>query len=74
MKVLLAGATGAIGRPLLTSMAEAGHEVFAIVRDPARRVPGATPVHADVLDRDGLLRCGTGCSTGRTRSATCSRR
>lgn len=66
MKVLLAGATGAIGRPLLSAMAEAGHEVLAIVRDPAKRDLvtglGAVPVLADVLDRDALLRAVDGHS------------
>lgn len=55
MKVLLAGATGAIGRPLVAALIEAGHEVTAIVRGP-REVPGAATVLADVLDREALLR------------------
>ncbi|MER6508738.1 NAD(P)-dependent oxidoreductase [Nonomuraea sp. NPDC001636] len=60
MKVLLAGATGAIGLPLLSALAAAGHEVVAVVRDPAKRRlvadRGADAVVADVLDRDALLR------------------
>ncbi|NUR87488.1 MAG: NAD-dependent epimerase/dehydratase family protein [Nonomuraea sp.] len=60
MKVLLAGATGAIGVPLLSALAGAGHEVLAVVRDPAKRrmveERGASVVLADVMDRDGLLR------------------
>ncbi|NUT39968.1 MAG: NAD(P)-dependent oxidoreductase [Thermoactinospora sp.] len=60
MKVLLAGATGAIGFPLLSALAASGHEVIAVVRDPAKRRPveerGARVVLADVMDRDGLLR------------------
>ncbi|GAA2785078.1 NAD(P)-dependent oxidoreductase [Saccharopolyspora taberi] len=66
MKVLLAGATGAIGGPLLAAMAAGGHEVFAVIRDRAnRRVVadlGATPVVADVMDREGLLRAVDGLS------------
>lgn len=60
MRVLLAGATGAIGRPLLRVMAAAGHDVTAVVRTPeTERVAaglGATTVLADVMDRDRLLR------------------
>jgi 2-alkyl-3-oxoalkanoate reductase len=34
MKVLIAGATGAIGKPLLRCLDEAGHQLFALVRSP----------------------------------------
>ena len=50
MKVLIAGATGAVGRPLVRMLAEGGHEVFALTRS-RRPVPGATPVVADAMDR-----------------------
>ncbi|WP_339154562.1 NAD(P)-dependent oxidoreductase [Actinomadura luteofluorescens] len=55
MRVLVAGATGAIGRELLPRLIEAGHEVFAMVRgesgmSEATRM-GAEPVVADALDR-----------------------
>ncbi|NKX87349.1 NAD-dependent epimerase/dehydratase family protein [Nocardia coubleae] len=60
MQVLLAGATGAIGRPLIRALTAHGHAVTAIVRNPANhglvRELGAEPVTADVLDREGLLR------------------
>ncbi|RBQ15971.1 NAD(P)-dependent oxidoreductase [Spongiactinospora rosea] len=60
MRVLLAGATGAVGVPLLSALADAGHKVIAIIRDPAKRQVitdhGAIPVIADVLDRQALLR------------------
>ncbi|GAA2355063.1 NAD-dependent epimerase/dehydratase family protein [Nonomuraea africana] len=60
MRVLLAGATGAIGLPLLSALAASGHEVIALIRHPAKRQlvadRGALPVIADVMDRDGLLR------------------
>lgn len=47
MKVLVAGATGAIGRPLLPLLASAGHEVIGLAR------AGTTPMLAvDALDRD----------------------
>ncbi|MEU4648311.1 NAD-dependent epimerase/dehydratase family protein [Nocardia fluminea] len=60
MQVLLAGATGAIGRPLIRALTANGHTVSALVRKPGAhplvRELGATPVTADVLDREGLLR------------------
>lgn len=60
MQVLLAGATGAIGRPLIRALTANGHHVSAIVRNPDShplvRELGAEPITADVLDRDGLLR------------------
>jgi nucleoside-diphosphate-sugar epimerase len=57
MKVLIAGATGAVGRPMVRMLIEAGHEVAAITRGGADavRALGATPIVADALDRDGLL-------------------
>ncbi|MFI8254265.1 NAD-dependent epimerase/dehydratase family protein [Streptomyces filamentosus] len=66
MRILLAGATGAIGRPLTRALAREGHEVLALARteDSAGtvRALGATPVRADALDRDGLLRALDGLS------------
>ena len=54
MKVLIAGATGAIGRPLVRCLNEEHHTVFALARSPdsARAVAelGAEPVAADALD------------------------
>ena len=55
MRVLVAGATGVMGRQLLPRLADAGHEVFAMVRKesdgPAVTELGAVPVFADALDR-----------------------
>jgi nucleoside-diphosphate-sugar epimerase len=60
MKLLLAGGTGTLGVPLITSLRAHDHEVLAIVRsrDGESRVRGlgAEPVVADVMDRDALLR------------------
>jgi 2-alkyl-3-oxoalkanoate reductase len=59
MKVLIAGATGAIGKPLLHCLEDAGHELFAMVR--SRNAAGtreATRVHevvADALDAASVL-------------------
>ena len=54
MKVLIAGATGAIGRPLVQCLNLDRHTVFALIRSPAssRAVTelGAEPVTADALD------------------------
>ncbi|RMI42603.1 NAD(P)-dependent oxidoreductase [Actinomadura harenae] len=55
MRILVAGATGAMGRELLPRLAEAGHEVFAMVRGESAKAAasrlGAVPVVADALDR-----------------------
>ncbi len=60
MKVLLAGATGAIGVPLVRRLTMAGHEVVGITRTDAGAAMlwdlGASIVIADALDREGLLR------------------
>lgn len=59
MKVLLAGASGALGRPISRLLVEAGHEVIGLTREPANgkllRSLGVIPLVADALDRDGLL-------------------
>jgi nucleoside-diphosphate-sugar epimerase len=60
MKVFVAGATGAIGRPLVRRLVVAGHEVTGMTRREERaadiRVAGATPVICDALDADALER------------------
>ncbi|WP_224282163.1 NAD(P)-dependent oxidoreductase [Streptomyces sp. LS1784] len=60
MRVLLAGATGAIGAPLTRVLIGAGHQVLALARSEhsaqAVLAAGCTPVRADALDREGLLR------------------
>src|ERR1051325_964426 len=53
MKVLIAGATGAIGKPLLRHLDEAGYEAFALVRSPkgvGTLAKSTNSVVADVLD------------------------
>lgn len=66
MRILLAGATGAIGRPLTRALARDGHEVLALARSEGSaqtvRALGGTPVRADALDREGLLRALDGLS------------
>lgn len=60
MKVLLAGATGVVGRALIPQLVAAGHTVIALSRsEQALRELAAPPVQtvaADILDREGLLR------------------
>lgn len=56
MRVLVAGATGAIGRPLVAALNARGHAVAGLTRDLTgadllSRL-GAQPLLADVLDRD----------------------
>ena len=63
MKILLAGATGAIGRPLVRRLVDAGHEVIALTRRPERLRDlddaGAKGVVCDVCDRAQLLAIAT---------------
>ncbi|MGN6588595.1 MAG: NAD-dependent epimerase/dehydratase family protein [Solirubrobacterales bacterium] len=58
MKVFVAGATGAIGRPLIRQLVAAGHEVTGMTRRSERaaelREAGAEAVVCDVFDADGL--------------------
>jgi nucleoside-diphosphate-sugar epimerase len=60
MKVLVAGATGAIGRQLVPRLVAAGHEVTGMTRSASGRDPllalGATPVVADALAPDDVAR------------------
>jgi nucleoside-diphosphate-sugar epimerase len=55
MRVFIAGATGAIGTPLVSQLLERGHAVIGTTRTAAKadalRVRGAEAVELDVLDR-----------------------
>ena len=55
MRVLVAGATGAMGKELVPRLADAGHQVFAMIRKESGQARaaqlGAVPVIADALDR-----------------------
>ena len=59
MRVLLAGASGAVGTPLTRQLIAAGHQVVGITRSQANaerlRTVGAQAVVADVMDRENLL-------------------
>jgi nucleoside-diphosphate-sugar epimerase len=58
MKVLVAGATGAIGRPLVARLLADGHAVVGTTRDEARaralREQGAEAVVLDAFDVEGV--------------------
>ena len=58
MRVFVAGASGAIGRPLVDRLVAGGHEVVGTTRDAARardlREHGAEPVVLDAFDADAL--------------------
>lgn len=59
MRVFLAGATGAIGRPLVRLLIAEGHHVTAMTRSPAKvdalRAAGVDPVVADALDSAAVV-------------------
>ncbi len=60
MRVFLAGATGAIGRPLVRMLVAEGHQVTGMTRSPAKsdalREAGAEPVVADALDTAAVMK------------------
>src|SRR2546429_8179132 len=59
MRVLLAGASGAVGTPLTRQLIAAGPQAVGITRSQANaqrlRTAGAEAVVADVMDRENLL-------------------
>ena len=60
MKVLIAGATGALGIPLVRALIASGHQVLGITRTAGKSslltALGTQPIVADVMDREALLR------------------
>jgi nucleoside-diphosphate-sugar epimerase len=60
MRVLVAGATGAIGRPLVHALVTAGHDVVAASRSEERAATlvdlGAQPIAFDALDENAVER------------------
>ena len=60
MRILVAGATGAMGRQLVPRLVRAGHEVHGMTRSESKQVLvqelGAVPVVADALDPDQVAR------------------
>ena len=60
MLVFVAGGSGAVGRPLVSRLARAGHDVVATTRSAERaqlvRDAGAEPVVVDAFDADAFRR------------------
>jgi nucleoside-diphosphate-sugar epimerase len=58
VKILIAGATGVIGRQLVPMLVANGHEVAGTTRTPSKQALleewGATPVLLDILDADAV--------------------
>ena len=57
MRIFVAGATGAIGRPLIAQLLAKGHNVVALTRSPDRArtlAEGVEPAIADVFDADAV--------------------
>jgi nucleoside-diphosphate-sugar epimerase len=61
MKILVAGASGAIGRALVPLLVGAGHDVVGMVQRPRSvevvHALGAEPRTVDALDADAVLHC-----------------
>jgi uncharacterized protein YbjT (DUF2867 family) len=60
MKIALFGATGGTGRQVLAQALEQGHELAALVRDPAKLGPhrsDVTVIEGDVLDQSRVDAC-----------------
>ena len=55
MRILLAGATGVIGRRAVPVLTAAGHQVVGLARTPAR-LPDAEVLAADALDRTAVAK------------------
>jgi len=60
LKILVAGASGAIGRPLISELIKNGHTVFGMARskDSAEKIRalGAIPFYADALDEESVFK------------------
>lgn len=60
MRIFVAGGTGAIGRPLVSALSMAGHEVTVFSRSAERvarlGLPGVVAAPGDALDAEGLAR------------------
>lgn len=59
MKILVAGASGAIGQPLVDLIIQEGHETYAIARSKEKALllagKGAKPVLLNIMDREAVF-------------------
>jgi uncharacterized protein YbjT (DUF2867 family) len=63
MKILVAGASGFVGRRLATALTSGGHDVMAMTRHPDRYAGAGAPVRGDVSDPASLGPAMAGCET-----------
>jgi uncharacterized protein YbjT (DUF2867 family) len=61
MKLLVAGASGFVGRRLCPALADAGHEVRAMTRRPDRYVGAGEPLFGDVAEPESLAAAAADC-------------
>ncbi len=63
MRIAILGATGVLGRPVVTRLLDRGHEVVAVVRDPGKLAthPRVHAVRGDILDAATLGAPLAGC-------------
>jgi len=66
MRILIAGATGAIGRPLVRHLRANQHEVFALTRSPAS-APVLNEIGAEAVIVDALDAAAVKAAVGRIR-------
>ena len=67
MKIFIAGASGVLGRRVVTGLVSRGHSVVGQVRSPkaeaAVKAAGGEPRQADLFDAESLARAADGCDT-----------
>jgi len=64
VKVLVAGASGFVGRRLCVALEQAGHDVVAMTRNPDQYQGAGTPAYGNVQDPATLELAMAGCQAG----------